>query len=338
MPLPDRTCLRKRHRLSHQQIDQLLGENRSNEFVKDKTDQLEAVRIFLWITDQLRENNIPFVCIKGYLLSFLIYGDASVRISHDIDILVHTDHIDSSIKLLVREGYHLDGKLIWPDDKKQQEMVIGLCHHLSFSNPEKKSCVEIHWTLTPTLPVSQSIINDLVDGNLTEMEYSGRKFTVLKKEIELLFLLIHGSSHGWRRLKWLVDIHDYPLEDIDPDLFNSLATRLHAGRIIGQANFLLIRYFNKQLTFRGDAHIPAYFIRYAQQCIKEENKNAQTLYETIRFFRYQSMMFPTLAYRTNYLLGIFDRPWDIESLRYSSRMIRFLYRPYRIIKRRLSHE
>lgn len=86
----DRKLLHQRHRLSHQQIDRLLGESHSKEFLGEKIERMEAVRNFLSVTDLLRENEIPFVSIKGPLLSYRIYGDPSVRFSHDIDLLIET--------------------------------------------------------------------------------------------------------------------------------------------------------------------------------------------------------------------------------------------------------
>jgi hypothetical protein len=37
------------HRLSHQQIDHWLGENRTKEFIPEKLKQLEAVKNFLFV-------------------------------------------------------------------------------------------------------------------------------------------------------------------------------------------------------------------------------------------------------------------------------------------------
>jgi hypothetical protein len=58
-------------------------------------------------------------------------------------------------------------------------------------------------------------MNLIVSENLQEIVFSGRKFTILNRELELLFLLLHGSRHGWERLKWLVDINDYPIDQLN---------------------------------------------------------------------------------------------------------------------------
>ena len=77
--IPDRTNLHDRHRLSHEQVDRWLGENRSKEFFREKIDQLEMVNHFLAVTDQLNQRGIVFANIKGPLLSYLIYNDPAVR-------------------------------------------------------------------------------------------------------------------------------------------------------------------------------------------------------------------------------------------------------------------
>jgi hypothetical protein len=67
--LSDRNYLYKRHRLSHQQIDGWLGENRSKEYLPEKLERLEAVKNFLAVTDLFRQSDIHFISLKGPLLS-----------------------------------------------------------------------------------------------------------------------------------------------------------------------------------------------------------------------------------------------------------------------------
>jgi hypothetical protein len=56
------------------------------------------LRNFIAITDLLRQNEIPS-SLKGPLLSQHIYNDPTVRFSHDIDILIDEQQIDSTVKL-----------------------------------------------------------------------------------------------------------------------------------------------------------------------------------------------------------------------------------------------
>ena len=54
-----REILHNRHRLSHQQIDMWLGENRSKEFLQEKMRQLVKVKNFINLGDLLHQNGIP---------------------------------------------------------------------------------------------------------------------------------------------------------------------------------------------------------------------------------------------------------------------------------------
>jgi hypothetical protein len=65
-------------------------------------------------------------------------------------------------------------------------------------------------------------------------------------ELELLFLLLHGSRHGWERLKWLVD-NDYPIDQLNIAILKKLVIEFKAERIIGQTNFYYLG-FQQEIT------------------------------------------------------------------------------------------
>jgi hypothetical protein len=78
---------------SNQQIDHWLGKIAARNFT-GKVNHLKMLRNFIAITDLLRQNEIPFISLKGPLLSQHIYNDPTVRFSHDIDILIDEQQID----------------------------------------------------------------------------------------------------------------------------------------------------------------------------------------------------------------------------------------------------
>lgn len=332
-----REILHGRHRLSHQQIDHWLGENRSKEFLQEKMRHLKMVQHFIGITDLLQQNKIAFCSLKGPLLSQRIYNDPTVRFSHDIDILIDKCQIDSVISLFLHNGYDFTEGAFWPQNKKQQELLINNSHHISFYNKELHFCVEVHWALMHTLPVSQKKMKMIVAQNQTEMSFSGRKFTVLNPEFELLFLLLHGSRHGWERLKWLVDIKDYPMEKLNVTAFKKLVKEFKAKRIIGQTNFLLKKFFNTELPLGINQYQHKRFNRIALQFIKSENVLAYTNDEIKRIYLNYYLMFPGLFYKFKIIFNIFFRPEDIRAIDSPFKMVYYIYRPYSFIKRRIFH-
>lgn len=332
-----REILHSRHRLSHQQIDSWLGENRSKEFMPEKLKSFEAVKNFLFVTDLLRQNGISFISFKGPLLSQRIYGDPTIRLSHDMDLLVEIADIDPVKNILVEQGYHLSVGSSWPHHKAQQELIMDVNHHISFFNESSGSCVEIHWILMHGFPISVKKQKEIIAGNLTEMDFAGRKFTVFTKEFELLFLLIHGSRHGWQRLKWLLDIKNYPVADMNYDVFNQLARQFDAGRVIGLTNYLLHQFFKTTLPFTSDARLPGYLIRFAQQSIDGEIRSEPFIRDYLHSYRNLWLMFSSFKYKYLIITGTFIRPGDFQLINSSFKIVYYLYRPYSLLKRRLVH-
>ncbi len=337
--LNDRNYLRNRHRLSHQQIDTWLGEKREKEFLHEKLNQLKAVKNFLWVSSLLNKNNITHTCFKGPLLSYRIYNDPTVRISHDIDLLIDKEMIVPVMDILISNGFQITENMFWPQKKAQQELFIKAIHHLSFYNSDLQTCVEVHWVLIPTLPVRKKKMQKLIAENQTTIEFSGQTFTVLSPEFEFLYLLVHGARHGWNRLKWLVDINDYPKEKLDINKLQSLINQFKAWRIIGQVNILLDYFFKQQLSIKKSIYLPSYFIRYPLTFIKNDNAQIQfTTKGIIKYNWYLLFIFVSICYKYNFIIeNIFVRLADIKRIDSSYKIVYYIYRPYSFIKRRFLH-
>ena len=336
--LQNRTYLHDRHRLSHQQIDRWLGENRSGEFLQEKMRQLEMVHLFLLITDKLKENNIPFVPMKGPLLSLRLYGDPAVRVLHDLDLLIDKKHLEDVIKLMQSEGFEFANNFIWPKEKYRQKLIIRNIHHIGFFNRQNHLLVEIHWVLTSKLAIPVKKVEKIISENLTTTTFAGRNFTVLNKEFELLFLLLHGARHGWSRLKWLADISEYARQEINENLFLQLAGQLKAKRIIVQTNYLLMKYFNTKLPVTREKHIPKQMLRFAEQnIVKTITSERLSSKEIIENFRYQWFLFPGIHYKLIHFSCMFVRPLDVMTNNLPSKTAYYFYRPYSFIKRRVLH-
>ena len=336
-PLKDRKSLHDRHRLSHEQIDLLLGENHAREFLQEKMMRMASIKHFLEITDIFKEAGISFICMKGPLLSYRIYGDASVRSSHDIDLLVEKDSLNKIIGLMMEAHYELTEEMVWPNEKFKQDIIRQSTHHLSFFNKELKFCVEIHWILTIPLPIHQHVAEKLLKQNLTTTDFAGRNFTVLNKEFELTYLIIHGSRHGWNRLKWLVDLKDYPMDDIDLKKWEALIKNFHAERILGQTNHFLEHFFGKKLPLEGNKRLPTFLIRYVEKATVAPIDSTKTLHCLVQDHRYSSLLFPQASYQWDIFKSLFSRPGDIVQYDFPSKSAYYLYRPFSFIRRRILH-
>lgn len=335
-----RELLHNRHRLSHQQIDRWLGENRAGEFRQEKLMQLEQVRRFLDVTEKLRQHNVPFICMKGPLLSYRIYRDPTIRISHDIDLLIDLEHLKRAIKVLEKEGYQLSPGSIWSEKKFRQQLLSQATHHVSLWQKNRRHCVELHWTLTYKLSLTQQKLKEITRQNLTTIVLAGRSLTVLNPELELLYLIIHGARHGWSRLKWLTDIHDYPVHTVNTEKFCLLTEQLKAERLITQTNFFLKEQFNdgQKLPDPWKKRLPPRMIRFVRQSIDQpviDNEFSSS--KIIRNFQYTWFLFSGIRYKIQWLSGIFVRGGDLAEHDLPSKLAYYLYRPWSFIKRRILH-
>ena len=97
-----------RHRLSYPQIDSLLGTNHKELYQKDIIENFKIIRELVVVTDEFRRIGFRFIPLKGPLLSPWINKDATVRRSHDLDILIDFEYLQLAYNYLVKNGYHSD--------------------------------------------------------------------------------------------------------------------------------------------------------------------------------------------------------------------------------------
>lgn len=232
-----------RHRLSPKQVNDWLGVETMREDVMEKVQALEKVREFIRITDAFRIKDIDVTPLKGPALSYRLYGDAANRRSNDLDFLVGEENITDTITLFKELGYEAEYGH-WPTDKIHQRQLMLHTHEIAFFHPQKQSLIELHWRFMKRPAVSSARLHELVKENRQQLEFAGRSFQVMSNELELLYLIIHGGTHWWRRLKWLVDIDVFvKTQSVDWSRFTVLANELKAGRMVALANAMLKEYF-----------------------------------------------------------------------------------------------
>lgn len=159
----------------------------------------------LYLTSQLtgicklfQGNEISMLVLKGPILAEELYGDFSLRTSKDLDILVSMQQVETAEKVLLEDGFIRDSSSHLFNDWKWRR------HHLSFSHPEKKIEVELHWRLYPDSGTEISF-EELWQRKRTR-SFGDSCVDFLGEEDLFLYLVTHGARHGWFRLRWLTDI------------------------------------------------------------------------------------------------------------------------------------
>ncbi len=293
-----------RHRLSHQQTDQLLNEHSGELIMEEKLIQLRQVAEFLEIADVLNNAGIWFIPFKGPLLSYRIYGDATCRISKDFDLLVRPESMTDVIALLRNMGYK-PHSFDWPGPGRRRTRIMAAANQISLGHPEKLASVEIHWRLLKFPAISPARVDKAITENTTAIEFSGHQLRQFTLEFELLQLVIHGGLHTWSRLKWLLDIHEILKRyRIDGDKFSALEKEFRAGRMVGLCNAMLVRFFPGTAILPANSKVPRWYTEYTIFQFNRETVVPNYLPgDFARYQRFHVCSFTGLRYRVTRTLA-----------------------------------
>ncbi len=177
---------------------------------KNLMNSIKLTAELIKISRAMDENGIRLLSLKGPLLAMAIYGDMALRNSRDLDILIDTQDVEKTERLLFEAGYRnieLEAEEVLTPKRKQNS--IKSKHHFVYINANG-IITEIHWRY------SYQFANTHFDKlwmNRKEQNVSGQKIAVLAPEDEFIFLVIHGAKHGWNRLRWLCDVAEIIKQD-----------------------------------------------------------------------------------------------------------------------------
>jgi len=149
--------------------------------------------------ESLSSNGIENIILKGPILALQAYGDPNLRQFTDLDLLIHQDDFPKAYDLLVDLGYVPLINL----DNRQKKYIVKSDNHLSLNR--QGDILEIHWRI-----VSQENISPLAPDQLWHdtrlVQLGDQELRTLSPENTLLYLCFHGAKHGWKQLKWIVDL------------------------------------------------------------------------------------------------------------------------------------
>ena len=153
------------------------------------------------VVDILRAGGIPAVPLKGPTLAMLLYGDVHLRQFWDLDILVRPGDARRALSTLAADSYrprHPAGRLA-----TAAQLRLGFEYNLA--RRDGAANVQLHWQLSGGGIVLRMRDAD-VWGRLEGVRLAGAMLPALPAEEMLLFLCVHGSRHGWRRIQWVCDV------------------------------------------------------------------------------------------------------------------------------------
>jgi hypothetical protein len=171
----------------------------------------------------LTKAGIPAIPLKGVALAESLYGDVSLRLCTDIDVLVPRRMVAQAFHLLLASGYRTEFT--------ERFFVDCLRHRnteASLKREERGFCyiLDLHWGVLYGIPRDGGVSED-VWGETRPKAFFGVPAYTLSPEWNLLFLAAHAAHHRWQGLKWLVDIHEVCIQgSIDWEKLGAKARRL----------------------------------------------------------------------------------------------------------------
>ncbi|MDD3597473.1 nucleotidyltransferase family protein [Sulfuricurvum sp.] len=153
------------------------------------------------VVNLLQQENIVILGIKGPVLSSLLYDDISQRQFSDIDVLLHQEDIYRAVIMLESLGYRSE----FSSDFLKNEMLLKIDKDFAVSTPDGKVNIEFHWKLFSNKQMQKgNLICFSADNAVVNIHNTC--IQTLAMDIQLLYLLVHGSKHYWERLEWICDI------------------------------------------------------------------------------------------------------------------------------------
>jgi hypothetical protein len=174
---------------------------------------LEAARFDLTLSAELARllrlfegHEIQVVSLKGPALRSILYGDAALRSSSDLDLLVRPPDVLRAKRALEGDGYYMQS--ILPSDAdgaclKRRDCQITFSRKIT--EEDDLLFVDLHWRLLPGYFPRFFDERELWEC-LRQVSVAGTAVSTLSPEHLLLFLCAHGTKHLWERLGWLCDI------------------------------------------------------------------------------------------------------------------------------------
>lgn len=181
------------------------------------------------------ESGIRVVVLKGLPLGYMLYGNLALRPSQDLDILVWPEDVDKAIKVIENLGYErIEPSSVVTPGRLRNWMKIN--HHFEYWHRDREIYLELHWRLGHygiEIPLNE------IENSLTQLTLAGQAVPILGAEESLLFLVIHGASHAWFRLKWLCDVEVMLRQGgFSWERLNALAEHLGVEALLNQAVIL----------------------------------------------------------------------------------------------------
>ena len=193
---------------------------------------LLAARVLGRALDALGRAGVPVIPLKGVALADWLYGDAGLRVSSDIDLLVPRQAVARAFAVFGQLGY-APAAQEKPVEDGDINLLLDSNMEYAFVSQELQACpIELHWDIAWRWPEERALADLWADAR--PRRFRGVAAWALGPEWHLLYLVVHAARHRWQALKWLVDVHEICVRDeLDWVRVRDKAVRFGLGDVLG---------------------------------------------------------------------------------------------------------
>jgi hypothetical protein len=148
-----------------------------------------------------QQENLPAIVLKGVALSIQTGREPSDRNSRDIDFFIARDRLTPADGVMRAAGYRIQG----PDLHDRATNYLRWNKEVKYFHPEHGTLVELHYRLVDNEVLLNCGFDELWQGHET-VAIGGGEVAVMGRRQLAIYLCIHGATHVWERLCWLMDL------------------------------------------------------------------------------------------------------------------------------------
>lgn len=164
--------------------------------------QLTLVGELVSIGRAFDSSGIEYLSLKGPVLGQILYKDPTIRHSNDLDFLVKPSDLELAVQALGGLGYVAEEDLSYRGRFISESAQRHLYHlHLRKGNTH----LELHWRVSRNENLMGASLDECF-RNKQMVSVGGSEIPAFGKDDLLRYLALHGASHCWNRLKWLLDL------------------------------------------------------------------------------------------------------------------------------------
>jgi hypothetical protein len=153
------------------------------------------------LVEALAASGIRTLPFKGPVFGAQAYGDPSLRVFGDLDLLIATEDVTAALATLDQFGYRSDVADLSPRRMRDYHRYNGQDALFAAG----RMPVEPHWAFAPRT-LSMAFDPTPLWARAGRIDVNGKALPCVAPEDALLIACVRGGKEQWSRLSWIADV------------------------------------------------------------------------------------------------------------------------------------